>query len=80
MMKIVAMRRPLNPRCTYILLHVLADSLWIQHLLLGLTVLSSVGLLCLLLGYVSGRHKMLGRSCRAYGCYFIKSRLIEDLK
>jgi hypothetical protein len=54
------MRRLLNPSCTYILLHVLANSLGIQRLLLGLTVLSSIGLLCLLLGYVSGRHEMLG--------------------
>jgi hypothetical protein len=58
------MRRLLNPSCTYILLHVLANSLGIQRLLLGLTVLSSIGLLCLLLGYVSGRHKMLARGCR----------------
>ena len=55
------MCRQLNPGCTYILLHVPADDLGIQRLLLGLTVLSSVGLLCLLLGYVSRRHVMLGR-------------------
>jgi hypothetical protein len=46
----------LNPCCTYILLHVLADSLRIQGLLPRLDVLSSNGLLRLLLGCVSGCH------------------------
>ena len=70
------MRRQLNPGFTYILLHVPADGLGAQRLLLGLTVLSSIGLLFLLLGYVSRRHVILWRGCRAYGCYYVKSRLI----
>ena len=78
--EVVVMRRQRNPGCTYILLHVLTDDLGIHRLLLGLTVLSSVGLLCWLLGYVPGRHAMLGQGCRTYGCYSVKNGLIEDLK